>query len=108
MSDREDMIEEAARVIWETSRADEGTISATGANIVARALANAGALASGEVEWGVEIEAEAGLNRVVVRSHPNTETEATRWATLHALGGSPAIVVRRRLAGPWVQVEAIE
>ena len=27
-----------AKVIWETSRADEGTISATGANIVAKAL----------------------------------------------------------------------
>lgn len=29
-----------ARVIWETSRRDEGTISATGANIVARAILN--------------------------------------------------------------------
>lgn len=36
---------EAARLIWETSRADEGTISATGADHVARALREAGLLA---------------------------------------------------------------
>jgi hypothetical protein len=35
----------AARLIWETSRADEGTISATGADHVARALRRAGLLA---------------------------------------------------------------
>lgn len=33
---------ELARVIWETSRGDEGTISATGANIVADAILAAG------------------------------------------------------------------
>lgn len=42
--DRDDLIEKAAWVIWETSRADESTISATGAKIVATALANAGLL----------------------------------------------------------------
>ena len=31
-----------AELIWNTSRADEGTISATGANIIARALRGAG------------------------------------------------------------------
>lgn len=31
-----------ARLIWETSRADEGTISATGADIIAEAILNAG------------------------------------------------------------------
>lgn len=30
--------ETLGKIIWETSRADEGTISVTGANIVARAL----------------------------------------------------------------------
>lgn len=39
-----DVIEEAAKVIWETSRRDEGTISATGAKAVARALAVEGLL----------------------------------------------------------------
>ena len=34
-------IEEIAKIIWETSRADEGTISATGANIIAKALVEA-------------------------------------------------------------------
>lgn len=33
-----DLKTDLARIIWETSRADEGTISATGANIVAAAL----------------------------------------------------------------------
>lgn len=31
-------VDELARVIWDASRADEGTISATGANVVARAV----------------------------------------------------------------------
>lgn len=35
-------VESMARIIWETSQADEGTITATGANIVARALAATG------------------------------------------------------------------
>ena len=34
-------VEQAASLIWETSRADEGTISATGANLVAIALSDA-------------------------------------------------------------------
>ena len=34
--------DELARVIWEASRADESTISATGANVVARAVEAAG------------------------------------------------------------------
>ena len=42
--DRDDLIEQAAWVIWETPRADESTTSATGAKIVATALANAGLL----------------------------------------------------------------
>jgi len=33
---------EIARIIWETSRDDEGSISATGANIIADALVAAG------------------------------------------------------------------
>lgn len=41
---REQAIEQAAEVIWERSRTDEGTISAIGANNVARALADAGLL----------------------------------------------------------------
>ena len=36
-TDRSDE-EQLAEVIWAASRADEGTISATGANIVARAV----------------------------------------------------------------------
>lgn len=39
---------ELARVIWETSRGDEGTISATGANIVADAILAAGWRRRGE------------------------------------------------------------
>jgi hypothetical protein len=35
---REALRDELAKTIWETSRADESTISATGANIVADAL----------------------------------------------------------------------
>lgn len=38
MSD--DLTRAIARTIWETSRRDEGTISATGANIIAAALAS--------------------------------------------------------------------
>lgn len=38
-------LDKAARVLWETSRRDEGTISYAGANIAARALAAAGLLA---------------------------------------------------------------
>jgi hypothetical protein len=38
----EDPQDSLARLIWETSRDDEGTISATGANIVARAVLTAG------------------------------------------------------------------
>lgn len=46
-----DPIEQAGRVIWETSRRDEGTISATGGKHVAQALADAGLLPT-EVEYG--------------------------------------------------------
>lgn len=72
----------------------------------AEALFDAGVLASGEVEWGVEIGSQEG--RTVVRMHPNTEREAKRWAALHPkVSGGPAIVVRRRLAGPWTVVKEV-
>ena len=38
------IVRDAALVLWETSRRDEGTISAAGANIAAQALASAGLL----------------------------------------------------------------
>lgn len=40
------VVEAAARVLWETSRRDEGSISYAGANTAAQALAAAGLLAS--------------------------------------------------------------
>lgn len=38
MTDLSEYRNQVAKIIWETSRADEGTISATGANIIATAL----------------------------------------------------------------------
>lgn len=44
MSTQDEQVQALAKVIWATSRADESTISAAGANIVARALLDSDAL----------------------------------------------------------------
>lgn len=129
MSDREDVIEEFAKAAWahmnlpiervkwapevreayEQARGESFMRAMVAAQkekarVIARELLALGLLASGEIEWGVEIG--TGLGTTVVRSHPNTEAEAKRWAGVHGALHGPAIVVKRRLAGPWVQVEA--
>lgn len=77
------------------------------ARVIARELVTLGLLASGEVEWGVEI-GRFSEARTVMRMHPNTEREARRWATLHkGFDDIPPIVVKRRLSGPWVKVEEV-
>ncbi len=44
-------MEDLAKIIWNTSRADEGTISATGANKVATALLNSREMAVSHFEF---------------------------------------------------------
>jgi hypothetical protein len=61
-----------AKVIWEASRADEGTISATGANIVADALIASGAV----VPLDTLADDEALVRAVAARDHAMHADEA--------------------------------
>lgn len=53
-------MEALAQIIWRTSRADEGTISATGANIIARALLTSDWLKAHDAARAAEVRAEVG------------------------------------------------
>lgn len=113
----EDPQDSLARLIWETSRDDEGTISATGANFVARAVLAAGFRRQGPItdewEYGYELiesdtrivltqgfpydTPEGAMARGVVRAEEESDIEET---PIHAHA------IRRRKAGPWEPVEA--
>lgn len=95
MTTNEDTIREAARLIWETSRADESTISATGANIVARALAESNLLRQemteeympgdgfGDVEWWAAMSTSAEevreMNHVACCNRPIMRRWVSEW-----------------------------
>jgi hypothetical protein len=85
----EDPQDSLARVIWESSRDDEGTISATGANIVARAVIAAGFRRQGPTtdEWEYGVLGPTGR---MVNNGDYTHLQTHR----------------RRKAGPWESVEA--
>ncbi|MDQ7877334.1 hypothetical protein Q9R08_05020 [Microbacterium sp. QXD-8] len=80
----EDPRDSMARIIWETSRADEGTISATGANIVARALAATGFFRQGPITDAQVKAARSALglaNTDAAHAHVRAALEAARDAS---------------------------
>jgi hypothetical protein len=106
MTDR--LVAALAEVIWVASRKDEGTISATGANIVARALIDHFGLVE---EWGVRFERQAdptmGNPSGVVTVEQTVSNEATARGAVK--NGAPISAknrrVVRRLVSRWVEVE---
>lgn len=58
--------EEIARIIWETSRADEGTVSALGANIIADALIERFRVNDANFWKGWQEAIESMTNRVTI------------------------------------------
>lgn len=101
-------IDAVARIVWEASRADEGTISAIGAQHVARVILNStdpavhaamldaltrhGVLESTE-EYGVRREWGAVGSVAQTRSRLEAITTAEKW---HG-----TVVSRRRLVTQW-------
>ena len=98
-------VEQAASLIWETSRADEGTISATGANLVAIALSDADLLRDEPVTVTTveELDALPSGSVVLTADHVALQKDRHgRWgwpsmpSTLVAeLGWKPATVLYR-------------
>ena len=95
----EHAIEQAAETIWKTSRADEGTISATGAKIIARALAEAGLLAPAPLreEWAAAWEGH-GATRIGFAQESPEDIE----------GVPPGGWVVRRHVSDWLSVDRAE
>jgi hypothetical protein len=88
-------VKEAAEVIWNTSRADEGTISATGAEIIARALEEKRLLAfPGQLrpEWNVM--GSDLLGDWEMAEEPMTKEEAELMVASMEKSRNPRAVVR--------------
>lgn len=88
--------EALGRIIWETSRADESTISATGANIVADAILTAGYRLP---EPTVAVDWEY---RCKLRS--TDQTFEHPWVSVDADHHCGGVRQRRVKAGPWLPV----
>ena len=95
-------IDEVARIIWETSRADEGTISYAGANIIARALQASGHVATDwlQEEWGVAKSWE-DLELGWVDLDPSDE-----WVAWEQARGQASAVLRR-YATDWLPADDV-
>jgi hypothetical protein len=70
--------EELAALIWRTSREDEGTISATGANIIARTLLRSGYMLIGPTGPTKRAYRQGVIAAAAVVDHRRSET---RWAS---------------------------
>lgn len=90
-----------AKVIWEASRADEGTISATGADIVASALAHAGFGQQRPLRTRYRVGVECGQRWYRWSSWFPARKHPTRTRPARHIDGSPyrATVWVRRFAG---------
>src|SRR5690625_3500596 len=87
-----DIVGQAARVTWETSRADEGTISVIGANKVAQALADAGLLAQPARTVPTREELVEAVSDIDAESWPNpASTEEIADAVRALLAGQPTV-----------------
>ena len=64
-------VDRAASVLWETSRRDEGTISATGAGIAAQALDAEGLLLTPARDARIRADALREAADALVREHGN-------------------------------------
>lgn len=74
----EDDVEALGRIIWDTSRADESTISFAGANIVARAILTSDWLASHVAAAREADRAEVELLRVGMQGAKDNHNQARR------------------------------
>ena len=91
-----------AELIWNTSRADEGTISSAGSNIIARAIL-------ARFRLPVPIEPEWGLSDSMLDTFPEphfTSREAN--VRRQQRKGHTAIKVVRREVTPWLPVEPVQ
>lgn len=95
--------EALAEIIWDTSRADEGTISATGANIIADAI-----LSRLSVPEPAEVEWEYGYNTGSTVTFVGDRAQIEEWTLVRGMavgvGDWGSRIVRRRKTGPWVPV----
>lgn len=94
----EDLENAVAQVLWEVSRADEGSVSATGASILARSLIAHGFITPAPISHAPAASAEDVLRAMAASDEVANSQSGTLWRFVHKFARQFGVELRASAA----------